>query len=161
MYTKSVSSIPTSPLPWARTKSCQRKSVTRLQTCAKATVGHKTISKKLGEKVTTADAILWKWKTIKWPSVTLKLNARSCLVRMIITKVLNQPKATQEDLVNDLKTFDTTVTKNTIGKTLDCNWNIAAPTRHMDYLSIGYHKSLDDSLLPSAKTQKMGHGWIF
>lgn len=37
---------------------------------------------------------------------------------MIMRKVVDQPKATKEELVNDLKTAWATLTKNTIGNTL-------------------------------------------
>ncbi len=63
-------------------------------------MGYKTISKQLGEKVTTVGAIIHKWK--KW----------------IMRTVRNQPRTTREDLVNDLKAAGTIVTKKTIANTL-------------------------------------------
>lgn len=56
--TESIPSIPASPAPWARAKSCQRKDVrdktVELHT---AVTGYKNITKRLSEKVTKVDVI--------------------------------------------------------------------------------------------------------
>lgn len=41
---------------------------------------------------------------------------------MVMGKVVDQPKTTHEQLVNDLKADGTTVTKNTTGNTLHHYW---------------------------------------
>ncbi len=85
-------------------------------------MGYKTISKKLGEKETTAGVIIRKWKkykiTINRPQsgAPCKISPRG--VSMIMRTVRNQLRTTREDLVNDLKAAGTIVTKKTIGNTL-------------------------------------------
>ncbi len=85
-------------------------------------MGYKTISKKLGEKETTAGVIIRKWKkykiTINRPQsgAPCKISPRG--VSMIMRTVRNQPRTTREDLVNDLKAAGTIITKKTIGNTL-------------------------------------------
>ena len=91
----------------------------------KAGMGYKTISKKLSEKETTVGAIIQKWKTYKttinqpWSGAPCKVSPHG--VRMIMRKVRDQPRTTQEELVNDLKAVGTTVTKQNIGNTLRRN----------------------------------------
>ncbi len=85
-------------------------------------MGYKTIAKQLGEKVTTVGVIILKWKkhriTVNLPrsGAPCKISPRG--VSMIMRTVRNQPRTTRENLVNDLKTAGTIVTKKTIGNTL-------------------------------------------
>ncbi len=85
-------------------------------------MGYKIIAKQLGEKVTTVDAIIRKWRKHKI-TVNLPRSGAPCKisphgVSMIMRTVRNQPRTTQEDIVNDLKAAGTIVTKKTIGNTL-------------------------------------------
>ncbi len=79
----------------------------------KAGMGYKTIAKQL-ENVTTG-AIIGKWKkhkiTVNLPrtGAPCKISPRG--VSMIKRTVRNQPRTTQEDLVNDHKAAGTIVTK--------------------------------------------------
>ncbi len=88
----------------------------------KAGMGYKTIAKQLGEKVTTVGAIIHKWKkhkiTVNLPRTGAPCKISPHGVTMIMRTVRNQHRTTQEDLVNNLKTTGTTVTKKTIGNTL-------------------------------------------
>ncbi len=85
-------------------------------------MGYKTIAKQLGEKVATVGVIIRKWKkhkiTVNLPrtGAPCKISPRG--VSMIMRTVRNQPRTTWEDLVNDLKSDGTKVTKKTIGNTL-------------------------------------------
>uniref|UniRef100_A0A9J8CTN1 Transposase Tc1-like domain-containing protein n=1 Tax=Cyprinus carpio carpio TaxID=630221 RepID=A0A9J8CTN1_CYPCA len=91
----------------------------------KAGMGYKTISKKLGEKEATFVAIIRKWKKYK-TTISRPRSGALCKisphgVRIIMRKVRDQPRTTQEELVNDLKAVGTTVTKQNIGNTLHQN----------------------------------------
>ncbi len=85
-------------------------------------MSYKIITKQLGEKVTTVFEIIRKWKkpkiTVNLPrsGAPCKISPRG--VSMIMRTVKNQPRTTRKDLVNDLKTAGTIVTKRTIGNTL-------------------------------------------
>uniref|UniRef100_A0AAY5KCW6 Transposase Tc1-like domain-containing protein n=1 Tax=Esox lucius TaxID=8010 RepID=A0AAY5KCW6_ESOLU len=87
----------------------------------KAGMGYSTIGKLLGEKATTAGAIIRKWKKFKM-TVNLPLSGAPCKISpcvasMIMRKVRDQPRTTRQDLVNDLKRAGTTVSKKTISNT--------------------------------------------
>jgi transposase len=88
----------------------------------KAGMGYKTISKQLGEKVSTIGAIIRKWKkdkiTVNHPrsGAPRKISPRAAAMTM--RTVRNNPKTTREELVNDLKAAGITVTKRTISNTL-------------------------------------------
>ncbi len=85
-------------------------------------MGHKTIAKQLGEKVTTVGAIICKWKkhkiTVNLPQTGAQCKISPRGVSMIMRMVRNQLRTTREDLVNDLiMAAGTIVTKKTIGNT--------------------------------------------
>ncbi len=106
----------------AKTKELSKDVRDKIVDLHKAGMGYKTIAKQLGEKVTTAGAIIRKWKkhkiTVNLPrtGAPCKISPRG--VSMIMRTVRNQPRTTREDLVNDLKAAGTKVTKKTIGNTL-------------------------------------------
>ncbi|KAK3537882.1 hypothetical protein QTP70_022155, partial [Hemibagrus guttatus] len=99
----------------------------------KTGMGYKTIAKQLGEKVTTVGAIIRKWKkhkiTVNLPrsGAPCKISPRG--VSVIMRTVRNQPRTTQEDLVNDLKAAGTIVTKKTTGNTL-CREGLKSSSTH-------------------------------
>ncbi len=106
----------------AKTKELSNDVRDKIVDLHKAGMGYKTIAKQLGEKVTTVGVIIRKWKkhkiTVNLPrtGAPCKISPRG--VSVIMRTVRNQPRTTQEDLVNDLKATGTIVTKKTIGNTL-------------------------------------------
>uniref|UniRef100_A0A8C7WS48 Transposase Tc1-like domain-containing protein n=1 Tax=Oryzias sinensis TaxID=183150 RepID=A0A8C7WS48_9TELE len=88
----------------------------------KAGSGYGAIAKQLGEKRSTVGAIVRKWKTLMMtvnvPRIGAPCKISPCGVSMILRKVKNQPGATREELVNDLKRAGTTVSKAPISNTL-------------------------------------------
>ncbi len=105
-----------------KTKELSKDDRDKIVDLLKAGMGYKTITKQLGEKMTTVGAIILKWKkhkiTVNLPrsGVSCKISPRG--VSVIMRTVRNQPRTTREDLVNDLKAAGTIVTKKTIGNTL-------------------------------------------
>ncbi len=108
-------------------------------------MGYKTISKKLGEKETTVGAIIWKWK--KYKTINRPRSGAPCKISphgvwMIMRKVRDQPRTTQEELVNDLKAVGTTVTKQTIGNTLRRNRLKSCSTRKVPLLKAAMYRPI-------------------
>uniref|UniRef100_A0AAY5KML5 Sleeping Beauty transposase HTH domain-containing protein n=1 Tax=Esox lucius TaxID=8010 RepID=A0AAY5KML5_ESOLU len=109
----------------------------------KAGMGYRTIGKQLGEKATTVGAIIKKWKKFKM-TVNLPRSGAPCKISprgasMIMRLVRDQPRTTQQDLVNDLKR--------------------AELRARMD--GAMYRKVLANNLLSSVRALKMGRGWVF
>ncbi len=108
----------------AKTKELSKDVRDKIVDLHKAGIGYKTITKQLGEKVTTVGAIIRKRKrhkiTVNLPrtGAPCKISPRG--VSMIMRTVRNQPRTTREDLVNELKAAGTIVTKKTNGNTLLC-----------------------------------------
>ena len=88
----------------------------------RAGMGYKKISKQLGEKLTTAGAIIRKWKkhkvTTNLPRSGVPRKISPHGISMMMRKVRDQPSTTLEELVNDQKAVGTTVTKRNISNTL-------------------------------------------
>ncbi|KAI4872430.1 hypothetical protein NFI96_010140 [Prochilodus magdalenae] len=113
-----VSKTPTTNM--AKTKEPSKDTRDKTVDLHKAGKGYGAIAKQLGEQRSTVGAIIRKWKklnmTVNLPltGAPRKISPRG--VSMILRKVRNQPRATQEELVNDLKRAGTTVSKVTISK---------------------------------------------
>ncbi len=99
----------------AKTKELSKDVRDKIVDLHKAGMGYKTIANQLGEKVTTVGCQ-------NKLSISLSLGLHCKIsprgVSMIMRTVMNQPRTTQEDLVNDLKAAGTIVNKKTIGNTL-------------------------------------------
>ncbi|KAK3541034.1 hypothetical protein QTP86_012361 [Hemibagrus guttatus] len=106
----------------AKTKELSKRARDKIVDLHMAGMGYKTIGKQLGEKVTTVGSIIRKWKkhkiTVNLPRSGAPCKISPCGVSMIMRTVWNQPRTTQEDLVNDLNAAGTIVTKKTTGNTL-------------------------------------------
>lgn len=104
----------------------------------KTGMGYKTISKKLGVKVTTVGAIVRKYKThnmiINRPrsGAPNKISPRG--VSRIMRTVRNRPNTTRAELVDDLKAAGITVTKQTVGNTLHRNGLTSCSARKVPLL---------------------------
>ncbi len=105
-------------------------------------MGYRTIGKQLGEKATTVGAIIRKWKKFKM-TVNLPRTGAPCKisprgVSMILRKVRDQPRATREDLVNDLKRAGTTISTVTISNTLHHHGLKSCSVRKVPLLKIAH-----------------------
>ncbi|CDQ73294.1 unnamed protein product [Oncorhynchus mykiss] len=101
-------------------------------------MGYRTKGKQRGEKATTVGAIIRKWKKFKM-TVNHPRSGAPCKISprgasMIMRKVRVQPRTARQDLVNDLKTAGTTVSKKTISPPAQAS---ACPGKfsndHLDY----------------------------
>ncbi|KAI4904396.1 hypothetical protein NFI96_007380 [Prochilodus magdalenae] len=108
-----LSKTPTTNM--AKTKELSKDTRDKIVDLYKAGKGYGATAKQLGEKRSTVGAIIRKWKklnmTVNLPrtGAPRKISPRG--VSMILRKVRNQPRTTQEELVNDLKRAGTTVSK--------------------------------------------------
>ncbi len=105
-----------------KTKELSKDTSDKIVDLHKAGMGYRTIGKQLGEKATTVGAIIIKWKKFK-KTVNLPRTGASCKISprgvpMILRKLRDQHRTTQEDLVNDLKRAGTTDSTVTISNTL-------------------------------------------
>ncbi|CAM4725053.1 unnamed protein product [Leuciscus chuanchicus] len=106
----------------AKTKELSKDTRDKIVHLHKAGKGYGEIAKQLGEKRSTVEAIIRKWKKLNM-TVNLPRTGAPCKisprgVSMILRKVRNQPRTTWEELVNVLKRAGTTVSKVTVGNTL-------------------------------------------
>ncbi|KAL0176957.1 hypothetical protein M9458_029287, partial [Cirrhinus mrigala] len=101
----------------AETKELSKEVRDKIVDLHKAGMAYKSIAKQLSEKVKTAGAVIRKI-TVNLPRSGASCEISPHGVSMIIRTVRNQPRTTREDLVNDLGTAGTIVTKKTIGNTL-------------------------------------------
>lgn len=88
----------------------------------KAGKGYGAIGKQLGENKSTVAAIVRKWKRLNM-TANLPRTGAPCKISprgasLMMRKVRKQPRTTRQELVNDLKTAGTTVSKATVGRTL-------------------------------------------
>ncbi|KAI4876197.1 hypothetical protein NFI96_002763 [Prochilodus magdalenae] len=106
----------------AKTKELSKDTRDKTVDFHKAGKGYGAIAKQLGEKRSTAGAIIRKWKklnmTVNLPRTGAPRKISPCGVSVILRKVRNQTRTTREELVNDLKRAGTTVSKVTVGNTL-------------------------------------------
>ena len=78
--------------------------------------------KAAAENKSTVAAIVRKWKRLNVTAnlprtgAPCKISARGA--SLMIRKVINQPRITRQELVNDLKRAGTTVSKSTVSRTL-------------------------------------------
>lgn len=91
----------------------------------KAGKGYGTIGKQLGENKSTVAAIVRKWKRLNM-TANLPRTGAPCKISprgasLMMRKVINQPRITRQELVNDLKRAGTTVSKSTVSRTLRRN----------------------------------------
>ncbi|CAM4285616.1 unnamed protein product [Leuciscus chuanchicus] len=107
----------------AKTKELSKDTRNKIVHLHKAGKGYREIAKQLGEKRSTVGAIIRKWKklnmTVNLPrtGAPCKISPRGVL--MILRKVRNQPRTTQEELVNDLKRAGATISKVTVATSED------------------------------------------
>ncbi|KAI4892625.1 hypothetical protein NFI96_034102 [Prochilodus magdalenae] len=115
-----ISKTPTTNM--AKTKELSKDTRDKTVDLHKAGKGYGAIAKQLGEKRSTVGAIIRKWKklnmTVNLPRTGAPRKTSPRGVSVILRMVRNQPKTTQEELVNDLKRAGTTVSKVTVGNTL-------------------------------------------
>ncbi|KAI2652713.1 hypothetical protein H4Q32_005986 [Labeo rohita] len=105
-----------------KTKELSKDTRDKIVDLHKAGMGYRTTGKQLGEKAKTVGTIIRKWKkfemtvNLPWTGAPCKISPRGESV--ILRKVRDQPRTTQEYLVNDLKRAGTTVSTVTISNTL-------------------------------------------
>ena len=97
----------------------------------KTGIAYKTIGKQLVEE-STVDAAIRKWKkhqltiNLPWSGAPCKISHE---VNLKIRKMSEQPRTTQQELVDDLKETGTTVTKMNISNTL-CHRGLKSCSAH-------------------------------
>ncbi|KAI4903589.1 hypothetical protein NFI96_001060 [Prochilodus magdalenae] len=115
-----VSKTPTTNM--AKTKELSKDTRDKTADLHEAGKGYGATAKQLGEKRSTVGAIIRKWEelnmTVNLPRTGAPRKISPGGVSVILRKVRTQPRATREELVNDLKRAGTTVSTVTVGNTL-------------------------------------------
>lgn len=106
----------------AKTKELSKETREKIVELHQAGKSYAVICKQLGQKRSTVGAIIRKWKALKIIENLPRKGAPRKIspheVAMIMTKVMDHPKTTREDLVNELKKAGTNVSRATISHTL-------------------------------------------
>ena len=109
----------------SKTKELSKDILEKIAYLHKTGMGYKMIGKQLGEKESTVGVIIRKWKkhqliiNLPWSGTPRKIF--QSVVNLMMRKVREQTRTTQQELFDDLTAAGTTITKMTISNTLCCS----------------------------------------